>query len=145
MHAILMGEFLREMSVKKKMKCFQSRVNGEGWRWAGAEKERASSARCWMSGLILNEFQPFLRPCLLSHARAAIFISPRSKLRSNKSVEFHSLHKERENLQKWVCSAGRCLLLLHVEIRKIREPPRRLFSHFYLRKCNPGIGEAIHF
>lgn len=75
--------------------------------WRGLEMSwRRERESCWLSGLILNEFQPFLRPCLLSHARAAIFISPHSKIRSNKSVEFHSLHKEKE-----ICRRSECVLL----------------------------------
>lgn len=121
MRAILLGDFWERCQWKKNEMHSISRE----WRGlemsSGAEKEWVA---LWMSGLILNEFQPFPRPCLLSHApSAAIFISPRSKFRSNKSVGFHSLHKAREILQKnWVCSAARCLLLLHVEIRKIRGP-----------------------
>jgi hypothetical protein len=42
MHAILMGDVLREMSVKKKTKCIQSRVNGEGWREMSWRRERES-------------------------------------------------------------------------------------------------------
>lgn len=46
--------------------------------WQGLEmssgilRKREKNVRCWMSGLILNEFQPFLRQCLLSHTRALL-------------------------------------------------------------------------
>lgn len=102
--------------------------------WRGLEmssgilRKREKNVRCWMSGFDIKWVSTLSEPVFaLSRARAAIFISPRSKFRSNKSVEFRSLHKERK-ISRRSERAGRCLLLLHAKIWKTRERTRAAAS-----------------